>query len=793
MQQQQRRSSSSSANKPAVPPKPKLTLTDTTSKLFMSSQAFLASDTFIFNTGTKPKTHHSSTMALEMSNAESPRQVTVVDLPKPITSASKCRSLKIDTDIDQMKSSCRQLYHSDEHSTSSSSSSSSSFDNKEMVVDPIARISERVCSFEDKSLHLLKQMNEQLKASIDAHRSASSSDEGAADNMSGGEKMGITGSLLDEIYAEIEDKQVKSCLVSSGSNHVSSLSSSSANSSEKSSPSAEMANKPAAVQSQFCTSPFCSTSSYTSSNSCSCSSSSSSYSNAYSATYMSNTSAAPSSPPPLPSVPPPPLETKTPAVTSSSTTNTMMRSRRKQQSANSSHHSKTPSKKTSTGSKSQVVDLDTADPLDLLLPKNTLSLEEEIQLEINRNKLTENKIDLFSGQRKNENENNTNTTNNYELEENFNDQDDEFDEDGCGGDEDEEEEEEETDYLEPIILTQGLSAAGHHESSSLSSFNVKGCKKTSLSLRQDDTNSVQTVDYNDDNLSSNFKLMAKGAAASTAAVVDSDQQSSKSSSLKQGNEQPRQRNARIHSINNYAELFSLSPSKLKSYILNHHHQHQSSKSSKSPSTLSNSSKMSQQSQVAPPPSASSSSSTTPAASHQHHQSAGKSSLNYILKTSSKLTSTLRLIRTRSLTQANTLNALINSNCNLPPHQQPSMAHHEALSSPMNSPSLSGKRSVHPTGGASSSAAMQISQPTLISQTFDLSKQNLIELKQTPHGSVSPINYENLNEITPVPVASLSVNCSTLSRHLKKHASSVDHPPTIVSNTIITNVYEEDGN
>lgn len=152
------------------------------------------------------------------------------------------------------------------------------------------------------------------------------------------------------------------------------------------------------------------------------------------------------------------------------------------------------------------------------------------------------------------------------------------------------------------------------------------------------------------------------------------------------------------------------------------------------------------------------------------------SLSYLLK-SNKLTSTLRLIRTKSSAQ----NQLVPT----------------------------------PTSPISADITKEISRPTLISQTFDLSKQNLIEI-QTPNGTYSCSSYSSTDSSNNSTTSSPSLNqkyqpvlitsqpddddddeddddsftdeCEPELSSRKSLFSS----PTIEPNTIITNIYEENG-
>jgi hypothetical protein len=158
-----------------------------------------------------------------------------------------------------------------------------------------------------------------------------------------------------------------------------------------------------------------------------------------------------------------------------------------------------------------------------------------------------------------------------------------------------------------------------------------------------------------------------------------------------------------------------------------------------------------------------------------HSSTSKNSLSSLLKSSAKLTSTLRLIRARpGLSLGATSNQQSESN----------ISHNQSVKS----------RNIQ-----SHSPSIQISRPTLISQTFDLNKQNLIEIKEN---IMSKQIESNLNDEFLSSCSFSSSSGSSSSRSFDYETSQVklgdDVPceqisPTIVSNTIITNIYEEDGN
>ncbi|RNA20255.1 hypothetical protein BpHYR1_035577 [Brachionus plicatilis] len=147
--------------------------------------------------------------------------------------------------------------------------------------------------------------------------------------------------------------------------------------------------------------------------------------------------------------------------------------------------------------------------------------------------------------------------------------------------------------------------------------------------------------------------------------------------------------------------------------------------------------------------------------------------SYLLKQSNRITSTLRLMRTKSSS-----NHVHNQSIYSQPIEQ------KCYQSTVNI--------------CQEHNQVEISQPTLISQTFDLNNQALIEIKNGKNqgdGLRSSLSSFNSSFDT----SSTSSVCSPKTEYEHKNHDSIDgctkkfhdHSPTIESNLIITNVYEED--
>lgn len=178
--------------------------------------------------------------------------------------------------------------------------------------------------------------------------------------------------------------------------------------------------------------------------------------------------------------------------------------------------------------------------------------------------------------------------------------------------------------------------------------------------------------------------------------------------------------------------FILSPSKLKSYLIK-------SPSSKSPAMDPNHSK----------------------------------TFSYLLKKSNRITSTLRLIRTKS------------SSNNV--HNQ------SIYSQPVDQKFYQSSVNI-----LAEQNQVEISRPTLISQTFDLNKQSLIEIKHDQKTNDAVPSSSSFNSSFDTSSTGSIYSPKTEFEHqfddsLNECSKKFnDHSPTIESNLIITNVYEEDG-
>ncbi|CAF0717117.1 unnamed protein product [Brachionus calyciflorus] len=156
--------------------------------------------------------------------------------------------------------------------------------------------------------------------------------------------------------------------------------------------------------------------------------------------------------------------------------------------------------------------------------------------------------------------------------------------------------------------------------------------------------------------------------------------------------------------------------------------------------------------------------------------------SYLIKKSNKLTSTLKLMRTKS-------NSIPSQSIYSQPVDETPVAIH---GSSLNLTSMQ--------------SSVEISRPTLISQTFDLTKQNLIEIKNDENSHEAVRSSSSFNSSFDTSSTSSSLYSpdnknETESEHdsfsnennfdCKKKMFSENASPTIEPNLIITNVYEED--
>jgi hypothetical protein len=481
-----------------------------------------------------------------------------------------------------------------------------------------------------------------------------------------------TISLLDEIYAEIEDKQIKSTLLS---NYASSTSSNS-------------------------------------STSCSSCVSSSSNQDDLIITSNNNSPALASvviveSPPPLPSVPPPPL--LSPIYT-------------------------TPNPLNNSNNELQII---------AQINANDLSLEQEIELEI-RNKLNTEFL-LSSKSNSNEetlNEKNTSNELNSHL---VLDEPHDFD---IESDFDEENIEDETEYLEPVnvnnLMIQAHKKQQHHplclEINTAVTTGSKEPKtpnfykkrkqlklKKFLLLNSSATNNDSTASSSN----SGSKFLSNLASKTTNLLSKSHSKLNSLSlaSTPTNNNNNYNNQLELSSPSNYRRKMSAySPSRLKNYIFTSPIPKSNSKEDISSSSLST--------------------------NESNNTSSTQIRLNNLFKSSGqKLTSTLRLIKHRSQSSHNHYN---NNDKNL-------------------STVVDSFNNNNSNNNNKDNSHFIISQPRLISQTFDLNKQSLIEIKN----NITPNETSNQNQKQQADTCSLT-SFSSMS-HQSNYAVS-------------TNIYEdENGN
>lgn len=577
--------------------------------------------------------------------------------------------------------------------------------------------------------------------------------------------------LLDEIYAEIEDKlQLKSRTnrtatttttstitdkTSNQNKSISQLVREAALDAAKNSLNSKPSKEPVPIEitknetttdsgssssssnhqkSQFCSSLSCSSSSYTSassshsnSNSCSCSTtySSSSCGIASSAYYDGNqqtsstSSGSDTSRPPLPVGPPPPLSSganKTQEVATTTTTTT------------------------------------------------ELSLEEEIKLELMRTKL---KLETGKDDRTLTTSETTSIDNKVEdCHENENELENEM--------------EEEDEYLEPILLFDTMAESKKQQTiatfddsiSAASDSCVNGAANSSVDEDRNNTTNPYCVPYA---LLTSTPLKTEPAPANKDLAPIVTNKSRNNTEQQPGSP---------YRLKNLFKLGNTLTSPLNS----------STNSSASQPTGTASTKASTQ-PVTP---------KTP-----------RKSLNYY---SGKITSTLRMMRTRSssyvasshsstdLTVAAATEAVVCDEAldnidvvttpvkqqNVTPSRTSSGSQGNKGKKKREKASTKGLRSSGSNLGLTNDTQVEISGPVLISQTFDLSKQNLIDVAHN-NGQDSKFNDH-------VSMCSFSSMSSIVSSPLTDENSCSSQSGAVVSartigmfDTIITNVYEEDGN
>ena len=737
--------------KPALPPKPKLSLTETTSKLLLNNQ---------INTINHFKN-------IQNSN----------DL-KDSTMNTGSKSDNNNNNNNKTTSSTAELEAADSNSLELKLGNYNSIINslKEKIKNRnVLTNCTNVIELTKKPIEISNRMND-INNNDDKQQQTAE-----------------VGSLLDEIYAEIEEKHIKTSNLTRNDdlNVQFSKAKPIQNTSNPNLNNFSNSTKNNNSNSQFCSSSVCSSynsSSSSHSHSCSCSSSSSSSCSNYAASNVSSNPKENKNPPPLPSVPPPPLM--------SSNVSSQLASFSSASCSSTDFHSASNSR--AKFSSVEINDTNLVEPFN-----QSMSLEEEIELEI-RSKLNKEfllkKVDkpseadeANSTQIELNNENDVNNRTN-----NYNDSNDD----------------EETDYLEPILLaeskqTQNISF--NISTMSASSTKTSPAPKATLNDKNMDkilnsfNNNPPTFILNQ-NRTVSMNYSSPNAYQSVETYASTSPVSTHSSS---------------------STTFSLSPSKLKSYLLK-------ANSSKNSQLIS---KDNSQKSVSPSPTTSSS--TTTSSSHN------RTSLSYLFNASNKITSTLRLIRTRSSTHSQIIPASVEvmpykpSGADSPCKYSPNLAKNE-LNSSINSRSKNYESSPLKTNSSNftsntnlnSNNYIRISRPTLISQTFDLSKQNLIEIKPETNEVVSSSNKtRNEDDGSSVSLSSdSSASTSSLetsnkqisddsnddsfnegstatsnnsnktecllnltSRSLKDALKNLKTSPTIVSDTIITNVYEEDGN
>ncbi len=183
------------------------------------------------------------------------------------------------------------------------------------------------------------------------------------------------------------------------------------------------------------------------------------------------------------------------------------------------------------------------------------------------------------------------------------------------------------------------------------------------------------------------------------------------------------------------------------------------------------------------------------------KSSKKLSLHYY---SGKISSTLRLMRSRSSTQDLTA-------CHLTEEIdiRPSAAAAATVESSVSELWTLKRRKKNAKSVDTKSeqqqqqtSSVQISSPTLISQTFDLSKQNLLPISQSSRlesadrpGHLSLSSFSSSGSECLEAGRTLSLvgdECPSVYRTAGSNLSINNISPTIAFDTIITNVYEEDG-
>jgi hypothetical protein len=658
--------------KPTVPPKPKISLTETTSKLFMNTTRYSPSPV----SHTKNIVNHdssSSTTTINKLTNNGDYEGIINSLKEKI----KQRSINLETIVKM------NTIISNEKETINGNK------NEEKKVIKIPRVK-----------HVNKnEVNEPP-------------DDRVNDDHSGG------GSLLDEIYAEIEEKSNIKIKKNNSS--------------------------------QFKTRNH-------------------SYSSSTTTTTNTDTNEC-CSLPPLPTVPPPPLSTTTTAaVTDDFTSNTCPL---------------TLEEEIQLEIQTKLCDKEffltketTPPPFSKSKPLHTLLVNEDLHSEVNKNNETE-----------------------------------------CGGDDDDDEDDDdETEYLEPIILQQPskpkvlsspVKSLLNEKSLNklLNKFQAYNLQSNFLSIRHRggvgvgvgdacaatppstlDISLPQTM-----HTPSPLRKQQSHYASIThlSSTPSSPSPSSSTSTTTTSNSTTS--NAHTH----HSSSFSLSPSKLKSYILK-------ASSSASSSRNNKVSGLTYSSPPPPPPPPLHSSTTSRSSSSSH----ARTSFNYLVNASNRLTSTLRLIRTKSST---------NTSSYSPSHHHYNNSNSEFTCAWSTSPPP-----------LTSNNTTSISKPTLISQTFDMSKQNLIEINHRLSGNrfyvdsqmsktndraISSCSDDSFNEnsvcddgcddlspslMSPSPPSPRSSSSSSSTSSSAKSSTSqkclnLFAPITITSNMIITNVYEEDG-
>jgi hypothetical protein len=507
-----------------------------------------------------------------------------------------------------------------------------------------------------------------------------------------------TISLLDEIYAEIEDKQIKSTLLSNYASSTSSNSSTSCSSCASSS-----SNQDDLILTSKNNSPI-----------------------------LTNVAIV-ESPPPLPSVPPPPLlspiyNTPNPLI-------------------NCNHNN----------------DNDES-PIIAQIKTNDLSLEQEIELEI-RNKL--NSEFLLSSKSNNNDEtilNEKNTSkdlnNHLKLDEPHDfDIDSDFDE--------EENLEDETEYLEPVhvnnimiqahkkhyplsleINTSNISNNSNKEPKTPNFYKKRKQLKLKNLLLLNNSSSAANDSLTGSSNMSGSRFLSNLASKTTNLLSKSHSKLNSLSLTSTPTTSNNSNQLELTSPNNSRlKMSAYSPSRLKNYIFTSPIPKSNSKEDVSSSSLSTNE-----------PNNNNNNSNNSITNSTHQR------LNNLFKSSGqKLTSTLRLIKHRSQSSHNHYN---NTDKNL-----------STLVDSFNNNNNNNINNQSSKDNNNNNSHIIISQPRLISQTFDLNKQCLIEIKNEI--SQDEISNQNQNQHQQVETCSLT-SFSSMS-HQSNYAVS-------------TNIYEdENGN